>query len=299
LPSANCGVQGMAWRSLKLFLIAAALSCAGLQVHAAKRGPIVRQLDNILIQTGDPDALFNFFAETLGLPAAWLPKGSPAYTGGGVGVGNVTFELIRANSGNSRSGARVSGLALLPYPLENAIAELQFRKIPYDPPEAHRATLPDGSEGIVWTTVVLSDLSTPNFPVFLREYNPGFLDTEIRRIQLSGRLVLKKGGSLGVQSVKEIVLGTGNLGQDRVRWRNLLMPSAASTVSVWQAGRGPDIRLVAGVRRGVQQIVIKVDSLQRARTFLQERNLLGSESGDGISIKPAMIQGLVIRLVER
>jgi hypothetical protein len=286
-------------RPLRPILIIAVLLCTGLQMHAAKRGPIVRQLDNILIETDDPNALFNFFTETLGLPAAWLPKDSPAYTGGGVGAGNVTFELIRAASRDSHSGARVSGLAFVPYPLGDAIAELQFRKIPHDPPEPYNSVLPNGSEGILWTTVVLSDLSEPDFPVLLREYNPGFLDTEIRRMQLSGRLVLKKGGSLGVQSVKEIILGTGNLVQDRLRWRNLLMPSAPSSVSLWQAGRGPGIRLVTGARRGVQRIVIKVDSLPRARTFLRERNLLGSESGDSISINPAMIQGLAIRLVEQ
>lgn len=285
-------------RPLRLFLIAAVLLGAGLQMHAAKRGPIVRQLDNVLIQTDDPNTLFNFFTETLGLPAAWLPKDSPAYTGGGVGAGNVTFELIRSDSRNSRSRARVSGLAFVPYPLRDSIAELQFRKIPHDPPEPYHSILPNGVEGILWTTVVLSEFSEPDFPVFLREYNPGFLDTEIRRMQLSGRLALKEGGSLGVQSVKEIVLGTVNLRQDRLGWRDLLMPSAPASVSVWQAGRGPDIRLVTGARRGVQRIVIKVKSLARARVFLQEQNLLGGESGDSISINPAMIQGLAIRLVE-
>jgi hypothetical protein len=283
---------------LKVLFIAALLIGASFQAQAAKRGPIVRQLDNILIQTDDPLALFSFFTETLGLPAAWLPKDSPPYTGGGFGVGNVTFELIRADAAGSGSKARVSGLAFVPYPLADALAELQFRKISHDPPEAHLSTLPDGSEGVLWTTVVLPQLSGPDFLVFLREYNPGFLDTEIRRLQLSGRLALKKGGPLGVLSVKEIVVGSGNPRQDRLQWRDLLMPSAPSTQSLWQAGRGPDIRLAAGAGRGVQRVIIKVESLDRARAFLREQKLLGGESGASISINPAKIQGLVIHLVE-
>ncbi len=50
----------------------------------------IRQIDHIMIRTGDPRELYAFFAETLQLPIAW-PMTSPraGVMTGGVGFGNV------------------------------------------------------------------------------------------------------------------------------------------------------------------------------------------------------------------
>jgi hypothetical protein len=56
----------------------------------------IRQIDHIMIRTGDPRELFTLFADTLQLPVAW-PLTSPraGVITGGVGLGNVNVETIQ------------------------------------------------------------------------------------------------------------------------------------------------------------------------------------------------------------
>lgn len=53
----------------------------------------IRQIDHIMIRTGDPRELYAFFAETLQLPIAWpLTSPRPGVMTGGIGFGNVNVE---------------------------------------------------------------------------------------------------------------------------------------------------------------------------------------------------------------
>ena len=66
----------------------------------------------------------------------------------------------------------------------------------------------------------------------------------------------------------------------------------------WSLGTGPSIRVIPGPQDRIQKIVLQVKSLAQARTYLKNRNLLGSVSPKEISIQPSKIQGLSISLVE-
>jgi hypothetical protein len=79
----------------------------------------------------------------------------------------------------------------------------------------------------------------------------------------------------------------------------LLAPAAASRNGAWQAGKGLAIRLVADARARILRIVLTVKSLERARTFLEGKHLLGAVSAGEITIAPRRIQGLGIRLEEK
>ena len=58
------------------------------------------------------------------------------------------------------------------------------------------------------------------------------------------------------------------------------------------------IRLVAAETTTVQELVIRVTSLQRARIFLREKGLLGTDSPGEATIDPSTLNGLRFRLVE-
>jgi hypothetical protein len=76
--------------------IMAMLVCIfGNEIYAQRTTPVIRQVDHILIESGDPKALFSFFADTLQLPIAWPISENQGYTTGGVGAGNVNLELFR------------------------------------------------------------------------------------------------------------------------------------------------------------------------------------------------------------
>jgi hypothetical protein len=274
------------------------------QINLPKMKSTIRQIDHILIQAGDPKYLFDFFAETLQLPVAWPIADHAGFASGGVAAGNVNIEVLRfadpkRAASTNRSQARFIGFALEPFKLADCLVELQARDIRCNPPQPHVSKLPNGSEGTLWTNVVLPEFSKPNLSVFLCEYNSAFLHAEIRRNQLGGQLALKKGGPLGIKSVGEIVIGSRNLAKDRADWERLLMPPAHPATKPLKAGNGPAVRLVSDSTDRIQRIVLMVDSLKSARNFLAQKHLLGAASANEISIASSGIQGLSIHLAEK
>jgi len=262
-------------------------------------GPVVRQVDHILIESGDPEALFKFLAGTLRLPEAWPLSKNPGSTTGGLGAGNIILEVFRYTGPKSAPPvrmARYAGIAFEPYPLANALKEMQTRGIAYDPPQPYVSTLPTGAQGTLWTTVPLPAFSRPGMSIFLYQYSPAFLDVAVRRNQLGNRLTLEGGGPLGLQSVIEINVTTTDLARDSGNWSRLL--GTPEPPNRWRAGTGPAIRLVRGPADAIQALVFKVASLEKAKAFLKHDRLLGPVDSNGISLDPGKVQGLSIRLTE-
>ena len=265
-----------------------------------RRGPIVRQVDHILVESGDPRALFSFFAEVLQLPVAWPLAESQGYTSGGLGAGNVNLEIFQYADRKNAPARRIpqahfAGLAFEPYALSNALSEMKLRGIPQGSLEPYVSTLPKGSQGVLWTTVTLPSFSRPGMSLFLYEYSPEFLKVKVRREQLGNRLILNRGGPLGFQSVKEIVIAAANLQKAKVSWTQLLgEPTPSGT---WRAGTGPAIRLIPGSVDQIRELICKVESLDRAKAFLKKNRLLGSAALNELSLNPPNAQGLAIRLV--
>lgn len=281
-----------------IFLVAGGFGTPG-QSNRPKVKPVIRQVDHVLVESSDPATLFQFFADTLQLPVAWPMADYSGFASGGVWAGNANIEVLRSADPAKRARARFIGLALEPFRLEDCLAALRIRGIPYDPPEPYISKLPDGSEGTLWTNVPLPRVSRRDLSVFLCEYSPAFLHAEIRRNQLGGQLVLRKGGPLGIKSVKEIVLGSTDPPGDKSEWQKILVTPAGPSAMCWQVGNGPAIHLNPGSTDRIQRIVLKVDSLKQAKDFLAEKGLLGKASAEEISIDPSRIQGLSIRLVGR
>ena len=251
--------------------------------------PVVRQVDHIVVQSDDPKQLFDLLTGTLRLPVAHPFRNESGEISAGVGAGNISIELFRPADAprTERPRARFTGLALEPYQqLSQILSELQAAGIVCDPPQSYASTLPDGSRGTFWTTVVLPQLSVPGLSVFLSEYNRAFLNVEVRRKQWGGELTLSKGGPLGFESVKEIIVGTGNLEGDREIWQKLLP----------QPGEGPAMRLTKSATEGIQRIVFKVKSLEQAKDYLKAQHWLGVVSQADVGIAASAVQGLSIRL---
>ena len=267
-------------------------------------GQPVRQVDHVMIRTGDPNQLFEFFVDVLQLPVAW-PLMSPraGVTTGGVSFGNVNVEAIQS-PGQTDNRPRLIGFAFEPSELPSALRELDRRGITYGPlrPVVSRAS--DGSANTLWTNVTLQQFSDSDSPadatvhIFLSEYSPTYVNVAERRDRLRSDLIAKQGGPLGVEALKEIIIGVRDLDGARALWQKLLGPTRASELSVWQVGEGPAIRLVAAGTTAVQELVIRVASLQRASTFLREKGLLGTASAGEATIDPSRLNGLRFRLVE-
>ena len=281
-----------------------AVTASPTAAQVMQPGQPVRQVDHVMIRTGDPNQLFEFFVDVLQLPVAW-PLMSPraGVTTGGVSFGNVNVEAIQI-PGQTDNRPRLIGFAFEPSELPSALRELDRRGITYGPlrPVVSRAS--DGSANTLWTNVTLQQFSDSDSPadatvhIFLSEYSPTYVNVAERRDRLRSDLIAKQGGPLGVEALKEIIIGVRDLDGARALWQKLLGPTRASELSVWQVGEGPAIRLVAAGTTAVQELVIRVASLQRARTFLREKKLLGADSAGEATIDPSRLNGLRFRLVE-
>jgi hypothetical protein len=284
-----------------MLLLCSALFLAASAQISGRKGPIIRQVDHILVESSDPESLFKFFSDTLQLPEAWPLTENQGFVSGGVGTGNASIRFYRpAESGSAPTRdiaeARYAGLALQPYPLTNALRELQICKIPYDDPEPYISTLPNGSSGTLWTTVSLPSFSRPGMTIFLYEYSPAFLRVEARRQQLGNRLALNNGGPLGIQSIGEIVIAAKNAKADRAAWKQLLEKKTTSGTELLEPG--PSIHLNPGSEDGISEIAFTVKSLARAKEFLDKHRLLKTANPRSIALDPSKVQGLKIRLME-
>jgi hypothetical protein len=281
-------------------VIAAVIFCLagiGISAQGPKRMvPLIRQVDHILIESSDPKALFNFFVDTLQFPIAWPVSENRGYVTAGIGFGNASVQFRGYSERKARGTpeARYSGIAFQPLPMDKALAELKVRGVPYNPPEPYVSSLPDGSRGVAWTTVALRLFSKPGMSIFLYEYSPAFLKVEVRRKQLGNRLMLSNGGPLGVLSAAEIVISTAQVKKGRESWSLLL--GTPTQPGNWNAGTGPFIRLVQGKEDRIQEITLRVKSLDDAKAFLKKKKLLGSVSPGRVLLKPSAIQGLRILL---
>ena len=293
-------------RSSVCVLAVALLTLAGAEIASQTGGVAsqpIRQIDHIVIRTGTPRELYAFFTETLELPVAW-PITSPraGVVTGGVGFGNVNVEAIQF-PGQTDSRPRLVGIAFEPSGLEESLSELNRRGITAHERRPLTAVGADGAKNTLWTNVTLRQFSDADSPanatlhIFLSEYSPSYVNVEERRSRLRKQLFERSGGPLGVVDVKEVIIGVADLETARRLWQRLLDPARFAASDTWHGGNGPAIRLVSATEDRIQTLVIRVASLGRAKAFLRDKQLLGAESDGHVTIDPAKVGGLDIRLV--
>jgi|WetSurMetagenome_2_1015567.scaffolds.fasta_scaffold127118_2 hypothetical protein len=282
-------------RAVTTALLLLCLSGAGS--YGQRKTPVVRQVDRVLVESKDPQTLFSFFADTLQLPVAWPMNQNQSYSTGGVGAGNVNIELFAYSGSASPKRTRYCGIAFEPYPLGDALRRLQFLSIPYDKPAPVMSTLPNGSNGVAWTTVALPTLSKPGMSIFLYEYSPSFLKVDIRRKQLGNRLMLNRGGPLGLRALDEILIGSTTLKKDLSAW-SLMIGKLTDSGSLHPIN-GPAIRIIADSADQIREITFRVESLSNAKSFLAKSKLLGAKSGNRIYLNSVKLQGLRVALTDQ
>jgi catechol 2,3-dioxygenase-like lactoylglutathione lyase family enzyme len=265
----------------------------------------IRQIDHIMIRTGEPRELYDFFAATLQLPIAWpMTSPRPGVMTGGVGFGNVNVEAIQF-PGQTDARPRLLGFALEPSALDESVIELNRRGLTSWDRRPLVATGSDGSKRTLWTNVTLRQFSDSDNPadatmhIFLSEYSPAYVNVAERQAGLQSQLIASGGGPLGVVEVKEVIIGSADIQAARQLWQKLLEPTLSATSNTWQIGSGPAIRLVPAKENRVQALLIRVASLDRARTFLRDRQLLGADAAEQVTIDPSRVGGLDLRLVDR
>jgi hypothetical protein len=112
--------------------------------------------------------------------------------------------------------------------------------------------------------------------------------------ELSGR----GGGALGLERVREVVLGARDLATEQEHWQRLLAPARPGPDGAWQLGDGSALRLVSDELDRIQALVCEVSSLERAGEFLGREGMLADGPAGEVRIAPDALQGVDLRLVE-
>lgn len=285
--------------SLLIFLATFPSLFAQLQEPRRSTKDIIRQVDHIVIPTYGGDSLYLLFKDTLQLPIVhpYNPN-SKGFKSGVVCTGNVNLEVIPLKPKEDSIPpflAKFGGIAFEPNILSTSIEELKSREIEYAGPFPYQETDSSGQKRTRWTNVGLPTLRG-GFSAFLCEYN---FDVNERRQGCRQELKKRKGGAIGLQQVNEIIIGMKDLDGAIARWQKVLDPLKPISRGYWRIGSGSAIRLVQAEENGIQTLILKVRSLKKAKSFLEQNEMLGAYSKDEVKIDDKKVQGLDIRLVER
>ncbi len=269
-------------------------------------------------------------------PYVWILSGGVC--AGNVNFEIVRYGSAQNLSATKSSTAQLFGIAFEPYPLSESLPELAKRNIPHGPPLPVFGIRFDGFKGKLWTTSILGGfLDGSSKPVYLgqtfgghspvnvtlgkwmsrmttqRWAEPLILTAfaksmiylieythDVAQIRALGLTELKarQGGPLGVEAVREIVVSVKDFEEKQAHWQSLLAPAPPTEAGRWELGHGPAIRLERDADDKIQALVLKITSLEKAKTFLAEKGMLGSVSDRSIAIDPMKVQGLDIRLME-
>ncbi len=281
--------------------------------------------------------LLHLLATTLQLPAPWALPATSAYRRSSLYAGNIDFELLTGPAQRGEPPARFYGLVLetqaqdlarlkgrgisyipapciLPRPDSSPMLlrlnvllggylgttpslRLLFALNRFLPESFWMRALAreEGDEmhgaGLLYERIYRHGM------VMLVKHNPGWHAADAERRRSIADFIARRGGALGLVSVKEVVIGVANLAAARAAWHNLLHPAVEIDASAWQLSEGPAIRLVPAPHDAIHHVVWEVESLNEAAQLLSDLGLLGSMRGDEIRLDRAGLGGLDIRLV--
>ena len=217
---------------------------------------IVRRFDHIYVPLEDPERAFMHLTTDLELPIAWPFEDYGAFASGGVSLGNVNLEVLRASDafvhGSLVKPARIRGIALEPVSADHEfLAELDRRRLTHSPPMPFTQT---GASTPSWTNVAIGVVDSTTSGVFACKYH---FDIEAPRATAKAALDAKDGGPLGLVGVAELVLGSRDPGAAAERWQRLLDPLEPVAPGHWSfpAG-GPDLRIAASDDERCERLVL-------------------------------------------
>ena len=257
---------------------------------------LYRQVDHVLLTSSRPKELFALLSETFELPVVWPLSDYGRFGSGGVAMGNVNLEVIKASEQPpSGVSCQLVGLALEPEPLQSSVRELDSRRIAHGNAAPFRGRQSNGSIGTLWTTMALPEVSSDSLEVFFCEYAH---DVPGRRQRFLEELRSRGGGPLGIHSVREIVCGATDVKRTVERWQKLLQPLRVSPDGAWHIGGGPAVRVVRADQDQIQELIVNVMSLEQARRFLKQHDLLGRDQPTAVTVASAPLPGFSLTLVE-
>lgn len=249
----------------------------------------VLRVDHITVQTSKPATLYSLFANTFQLPVLYRNEPGSNTSAGMVWLGNTALSF----TGGDKDTAFFSNLSLEPLQYgESLIQTLKGFGITLNPPETLTHTSTEG-EKHSWKTIGVRDLCSEWVQVVIADaLNPAFFAKQ--RSIAKKMFAEKEGGTLGLRSVQKIILTTTDAAKNLQAWVSI--PGVQRMADIgFRLIDGPIILVEKGHHNAVKELVVHVQSLAAAESFLLQNGLLQKE-GNKTLILPAAVQGLRILL---
>ena len=260
---------------------------------------LVQQIDHIVIEAADEQAVFEWFTAALALPVAWPVAHWGDIHEGGVCVGDVNLGCNHALDPSSDPAPAIRAVALQPAGgFETVLPDLDRRGIAcsdaFSSPDG--MDLPEELLDLPWAKGWATSVVMPwrqGVPVaFFCLYNH---DCRARRAQDVDRLRSANGGMLGIKRLREIVIESTDPVTDIDAWRRLLSPVPEPEPGLFSLESGPDLRVVSGGQDRFATLVFEVESRAGAAAGLDQLGIR-YENKDLIHLEPADALGLDVRL---
>jgi len=289
----------MSTRQRAWWLCAAISLCFIVLDLRAEEQPLATRVEHFFVVSDKAQSLFNYFKNTFQLPEVWPFWQRGPFASGGLSLGNAVLEFVSfPKEGNEPRRTEFRGIAFEPTgTAEATAAELARKNIPHSAARTYEFQVPGNEVSVEWSSVGLKDFPPANADVFFCDYKDRQGVAKGRRAA-SRELAMRTGGPLGIVGAAEITVGVWDLEEARSKWSSLLEPSPQISDDSFVFYTGPGIRLVRAESAGIQGIVLKVRSLDRAVKFLEERRLLVKDDAGNIAISSVVIEGLTIRLID-
>jgi hypothetical protein len=251
----------------------------------------VLRVDNITVQAGKAETVYSLFANTFQLPVLFRYQPAGAVKTGKVWLGNMALSF----TGADKDTAFFSSLSLEPLQHGEALIQtLTGFGISLNPPDMITQPGTEGEE-LNWKTIGVRDLCSEWLQVVIADVlNPSFFASQCATAK---KLFTESGGgALGLRSVQKIILTTTDAAKSLQAWVSI--PGVQRMADIgFRLIDGPIILVEKGHYNAVKELVVQVQSLAAAESFLQQKGLLQKE-GNKTLILPAAVLGLRIRLEE-
>lgn len=250
------------------------------------------KIDHLYISSSKAQTLYNSFKD-FQLPIAWSYQDFGNFSSGAFSLGNAAIEFV---SFKDTSHTEFAGIALQPHQsAEKIVATLDSLKILHDSIEPFTFDLNNGAKDTAWETVALKNILPDDINLFICDYkHREEVYKQIKKIADS--LIILHGGKLGIINLKLIVVGCNNPALTS-NTLSKLPGLTTETNSLFKFSGGPSIQLINSNIVGINKIVIRINSIDNAKTYLQSKNMLGKVTGNSLFISPQAVDGLIIELV--
>ena len=260
-----------------------------LSVHSQ-----ISKIEHFYTSSPHAQELHNLFTNQLGLPVVWSYKTYSTFASGGVSLGNVVFEFVKSDSDSTSVS---NGIAL--EPIQSAIDILTILKsadISHGQVDPNYYNLPDGTKKLAWSTLSLNQLLPDSINLFICDYV--YRETiENGRNKASSKLVNNNGGILGVEYLKEIIIGT----EEIRNFKNELikLPGIKKEKdNLFTFSLGPGLRLKSSNNGMFFRILIKVKSIDNVKKQLQAMDISTIKTDKGLMLDIKILSGIQIELIE-